>query len=55
MEQDIKTDRTSDAALWISIVFFVLITLLIILAFDNQDDQDRKKIDTPDAQGVLKT
>lgn len=55
MEQEIKTEKVSDTALWISIVFFVLVTLLIILVFDNQDNQDRKKIDAPEAQGVIKT
>lgn len=53
MEEDKKQQRISEIALWISIAVFVLATLLIIYVFDNQDNQDRKKIDTPEAQKIV--
>lgn len=53
MEESTKVDKTSEIALWISIAIFVLATLFIIYLFDNQGNQDNKKIDTPESQKVV--
>lgn len=44
--EDIKGDNSiiSSIVLWISILVFVLVTIWIIQAFDNQENQDQDKL-----------